>query len=153
MKRFLAIVLAVLMSVGTMDAVSLRKIKIVDYSVKSIRPQGLRAINGVIEFKFVNSGRRDVDVREVKGTLYTSDNKVFAIGVCENVLIAKGASTVPVTGVATLGDGVSILELLKRLNFDPKDYTVDISISTANRRGKISRFEKKKIPLTAILGK
>lgn len=141
------------MSVGTMDAVNLRKIKIVDYSVKSIRPQGLRAITGVVEVKFVNNGRRDVDVREVKGTLYTSDNKIFATAICENILIAKGSSTVPVSGKVSLGDGVGIIDLLQRMNFDPKDYTVDISISTANRRGKISRFEKKKIPLTAILGK
>lgn len=125
------------------------KITIKKYRITGIKPESLRSVEGTIELTLENKSAA-LMLRNINGKIY-KNGVDFIQGYCLDVEIPRGISVITIHGNASLCEGVSLLEVLKLVNFNPDDFTVDFSVNCTFVRGKGLKIARNGIPLRQIL--
>lgn len=126
------------------------KIEVKKYRITDISPEFLnKTVNGTIELTLENRSA-PLTLRNINGLIYKHGQE-FIKGYCLDITLPRGISVVTIQGTASLCDGVSILEVLKLINFNPDDFSVDFSVNCTFTKGRGLKIERKGIPLRQIL--
>lgn len=123
-------------------------LKVLEYKIKSLRPESMRAVRASIELR-VQNDQKDVQLSGIKGTLI-KNGRNFVNGSCADVFIASGVSTIVVDAYAELCPGIGLLDVLQSINFNVEEYTTTFSF-TLGMGAKRFKISKKNMPLKNIL--
>ena len=113
----------------------LEHIKFGKCRIVSMTPTGLRSVRAGVEMEARNDTSAFV-LEDVKLTIYRK-GKPFVEGVCGEIKVPKGSSTVRATGEFELCDDVSLLSAVKVLsNPDMSEFTGDVDMTVVNAKGR-----------------
>ena len=152
MKKFLLIIVAAAISLAASAGEKgevFSKLNVEKFGIGSIWPSGLSAVTGSVWVELENGGE-GFTVSQIKGTVYR-DGAPFVNGSANNVYISKGKGKYTISGKASLCSGVSLLSLLRLFSFDPKAYSVDISVVVTSDSGVSQTLSVEKFPVSALL--
>ena len=112
----------------------MKKLKVKDFTVKSVTPKGLRTVEATVELELVNAGK-PLRLQDVGMTVYR-EQKPYVIGTCTEIQVPAGTSAQNAHGTFQLSEGVSLWEALRAL-MDPElhEYTVDLSLTALGEKG------------------
>lgn len=119
------------------------------YGISSIRPESFRAVNGAVWLE-VNNSMEGFTVSEIQGMVYKNGVQ-FVSGKANDFYVPAGFSKVTVSGRAALCSGASLWDVLALIAFDPKEYSVDLSVRITLDSGESRVVSKKNLPVTALL--
>lgn len=145
---FLAAVVAVSASAGSKGEV-FSKLSIGQYGINSIWPSGFSSVTGSVWVEIDNAGEA-FTVSEIRGTVYR-EGAPFVTGTAGDVRISKGKGKYTIDGQASLCSGVSLFSLLRLVSFDPKAYSVDMSVVVTFDGGRKETLSVEKLPVAALL--
>lgn len=128
----------------------LSKLHFGKYKIAAIRPQGFTSASGAVEVEVTNDSTA-FDMRNITGVVYRN-GKPFVQGVCQDLHVPAGSTTVRAEGMVSLCPGVSVWSLLGLLfTFDINEFTGDIEMNIINNKGQSERYEKKGFSIAALL--
>ena len=112
----------------------MKRLKIKDFTVKSVTPKGLRTVEATVELELVNAGD-PLRLQDVDMTIYR-EQKPYVIGTCTEIQVPAGTSAQKAHGTFQLSEGVSLWEALRAL-MDPelREYTADLSLTALGEKG------------------
>ena len=103
--------------------------------IVSLTPTGLRSVRAGVELEARNDTSAFV-LEDVKLTVFRK-GKPFVEGVCGEIHVPKGKSTVRATGEFELCEDVSIITAVKVLsNPDMSEFTGDVDMTVVNAKGR-----------------
>ena len=103
--------------------------------IVSLTPTGLRSVRAGVELEARNDTSAFV-LEDVKLTVFRK-GKPFVEGVCGEIHVPKGKSTVRATGEFELCEDVSIITAVKVLsNPDMSEFTGDVDMTVVNSKGR-----------------
>lgn len=152
MKKFLLIIVAAAISLAASAGEKgevFSKLNVEKFGIGSIWPSGFSAVTGSVWVELENGGE-GFTVSQIKGTVYR-DGAPFVTGTAGDLHILKGKGKYTISGKASLCPGVSILSLLRLFSFDPKAYSVDISVVVTSDSGVSQTLSVEKFPVSALL--
>lgn len=147
MKRFVLIVAASILAVS-LSAQSGLGLTFGNYSITSIQPQSFSSVKGSVSLEVTNAST-PFTLSQIRGAVYKNGRR-FVEGTADDIFVAKGESRLSISGVASLCEGVGLLDVLRCFYFDVNDYSIDISL-VYTRDGHSVPVEKKNIPLSSFL--
>ncbi len=128
----------------------LSKLHFGKYKIVSIRPHGFTSAGGAIQVEVANDSTA-FDMKEIRGIVYRN-GKPFVQGVCQDLHVASGSTTVRAEGTVSLCPGVSLWSVLGLLfSFDINEFTGDIRMKIIDAKGKEEPYEKQSISIAALL--
>ena len=112
----------------------MKKLKVKDFTVKSVTPKGLRTVEATVELELVNAGK-PLRLQDVGMTVYHGQ-KPYVTGICTEIQVPAGTSAQNAHGTFQLSEGVSLWEALRAL-MDPelREYTADLSLTALGEKG------------------
>ncbi len=125
------------------------KLSIGDYGISSIRPESFRAANGSVWLE-VGNPMTGFTVSEIQGVVYKNGRR-FVTGNAADFHVPSGSSKVTVSGRAALCPDTSLWDVLALLAFDPKEYSIDLSVRITLDSGETRVVSKKNLPVTTLL--
>lgn len=125
------------------------KLTIGDYGIQSIVPTSMTSVRGAV-WADIHNSMQGFKVTGIRATVY-DNGQPFVTGAANDVYVAAGSQRVVVSGEASLCPGVSIWSVLKVLFFDPKDYSVDLSLTITLDSGESRTVVKNNLPVTVLL--
>ena len=126
-------------------------LKFGDFGVTSISPLSFTSVRGEV-WVDVQNPQVGFSVTEVYGKLYCNGRALIE-GKADDYYVPNGNGRLNLTGVASLCPGVSIIDVLGLLFFNPEEYTVDIkAIITDDGTDPVVK-EVKDIPVLTLLKK
>lgn len=151
MKRLLAVLLVGMLSVTASDLchAQFSKLSFGKYGVSSIRPESFRAVRGAVWMDVTNP-MEGFTISEIQGLVY-KNGVPFVSGAASDVNIPSGTARMTVIGRAALCDGASLWDVLALIAFDPKDYSVELSVRITLDSGATRVVSKKNMPVEALL--
>lgn len=151
MKRlvtiFVALVVALVVSADCHAQFS--RLSFGKYAIESLWPESFSSLKGAVWVDVTNP-TEDFTVSQIKGTLY-KDGKPFVTGTADSFRVLKGTNKCTVSGRAFLCEGVSFLNVLKLLSFDPEDYTADVTMRVTMDSGASRVVTKNGVKITKYL--
>ena len=127
---------ALLLLLGPMPETwaQMKKLKVKDFTVKSVTPKGLRTVEATVELELVNAGN-PLRLQDVDMTVYHGQ-KPYVTGTCTEIQVPAGTSAQKAHGTFQLSEGVSLWEALRAL-MDPelREYTADLSLTALGEKG------------------
>ncbi len=154
MKKLFSTVVAVVcyVFIGSISADAQNfGLKVNDYSIESISPDGFRAVNGALKVNVTN-GNDAFTLTGISGRIY-KNGRPFVEGSCGDVIFPAGTSSVVVRGHASLSSGIGLWDVLKCVWFTPSDYTFDISLVYHASDGSVTPISKVAVPLSSVLSR
>lgn len=150
-KRLFAVLLVGMLAFAASDMcrAQFSKLSFGKYGVSSIRPESFRAVRGAVWMDVTNS-MEGFTISEIQGLVY-KNGVPFVSGTASDVYIPSGAARMNVSGRAALCDGASLWDVLALIAFDPKDYSVDLSVRITLDSGAARVVSKKNLPVEALL--
>lgn len=151
MKRLFAILLigfVALLAAGECHA-QFSKLSFGKYGISSIRPESFRAVNGAVWLE-VNNSMEGFTVSEIQGMVYKNGVQ-FVTGRANDFYVPAGSSKVTVCGRAALCPSASLWDVLALIAFDPKEYSVDLSVRITLDSGETRVVSKKNLPVAVLL--
>lgn len=126
-------------------------LKFGEFGISSITPKGYTAVSGAV---WVEIGNPQVGfkVSEIFGRLYHNGVPMIE-GHADDYYVPSGDSKVTISGTASLCPGISILDVLGLLFFNPEEYTVDIKAIITDDGADPVVKEVKDIPILTLLKK
>jgi hypothetical protein len=151
MKRFFAILAFCVVAIASAELchAQFSKLSFGKYGVSSIRPESLRSVSGAVWVDVTNP-MEGFTVSEIKGTVYKK-GVPFVYGSASDVHIPSGSARAQISGRASLRDTASLWDVLALIVFDPKDYSVDLSVRITLDSGETRVVSKSKMPVAALL--
>lgn len=133
-RPFALVALLLLLGPAPETWAQMKKVKIKDFTVKSVIPKGLRTVEATVELELVNAGN-PIRLQDVDMTVYR-EQKPYVIGTCTEIQVPAGTSAQKAHGTFQLSEGVSLLEALRAL-MDPelREYTADLSLTALGEKG------------------
>ena len=126
-------------------------LKFGDFGVTSVSPLSFTSVRGAV-WVDVENPQVGFSVTEVYGKLYCNGRALIE-GKADDYYVPNGNGRLNLTGVASLCPGVSIIDVLGLLFFNPEEYTVDIkAIITDDGTDPVVK-EVKDIPVLTLLKK
>ena len=126
-------------------------LKFGDFGVTSVEPMSFTSVKGAV-WVDVENPQAGFSVTEVYGKLYCNDRALIE-GKADDYYVPNGNGRLNLTGVASLCPGVSIIDVLGLLFFNPEEYTVDIkAIITDDGTDPVVK-EVKNMPVLTLLKK
>lgn len=125
------------------------KLGVGKYGIEKIWPSSFSSVNGAVWVEIDNPVQGFM-VSDIHGTVY-KDGAPFVKGTANNVYVAKGQGKYTVSGNAFLCSGVSLFSLLRLISFDPKQYSVDITVNVKFDDGTSEVLSVSKLPVTELL--
>ena len=148
--RLLALALLFLVATASPAQAQLSKLHFGKYKIAAIHPQGFTSASGAIEIAVTNDSTA-FDMKNISGVIYRN-GQPFVQGVCQDLHVDEGTSTVRAEGMVSLCSGVSVWALLGLLfSFDINEFTGDIKMTILNAKGKEEAYEKKGFSIAALL--
>ena len=121
-----------------------------DHKISQIRfHDGLRSVSGTISVECYNDSLA-FEMSEIAGTVYKK-GEAFVSGSAEPVAVPAGGSTVVVSGLASLCEGITLWDVLACIAFKAEDYTIDISMRIVNAKGVERIFERSDMSVADVL--
>ena len=146
----IAALLAVLLTLSVPAHAQLSRLKFISYKITSIVPTGLRSVKGSVEVAVRNDTTAFL-MKGITGTIYRN-GEPFVEGVCSDVRVADGESTVTPTGSVRLCDGVKLWAVLGCLiGFDIEEYTGDLSMTVIDVKGNKKYIKKEGLSVAEVL--
>lgn len=151
MKRLFAFFVVALVAFATSQVcfAQFSKLSFGKYGVSSIRPESFRAVRGAVWVDVTNP-MGGFTVSEIRGMVY-KNGIPFVSGTASDVRIPSGAARAVVSGRAALCDGASLWDVLALIAFDPKGYSVDLSVRITLDSGATRVVSKKGMSVEALL--
>lgn len=153
MKKLVSIVLgAVLLMFCAAEANAQKSLglSINSYKISSIRPQSWRSVDGAVDLSLRSA--TSFRLSNISGVVY-KNGRAFVQGKADDLSVTKGNSSVTVRGNATLCNGVGIMDVLRCINFNPSDYSIDVYLTLILEDGTSMPIVKKGVPLSSILNR
>lgn len=119
------------------------------YGIESLWPESFSSLKGAVWVDVTNP-TEGFTVSQIKGTLY-KDGKPFVTGTADSFRVLKGTNKCTVSGRASLCEGVSFLNALTLLSFDPEDYTADVTMRVTMDSGTSRVVTKKGVKIAKYL--
>lgn len=119
------------------------------YGISSIRPESFRSVNGAVWLD-VNNSMEGFTVSEIQGMVYKNGVQ-FVSGRADDFHVPAGSSKVTVSGRASLCPQASLWDVLALIAFDPKEYSVDLSVRITLDSGDTRVVSKKNLPVSVLL--
>lgn len=119
------------------------------YKVSGISVRSMRSVDGSIELTCRNDTTGFV-MSDIYGVVY-KNGRPFVSGLASPVRVPQGTSSFDVSGNATLCDGISLLDVLACIAFDPDDYTIDVRMKVTMNSGESRIVDKRGISVGALL--
>ena len=126
-------------------------LKFGDYGVASVSALSFTSVRGSVWIE-VGNPQTGFTVSEVEGKLYKNGVALIE-GHADDYYVPNGDTRITLTGVASLCPGVSILEVLGLILFEPELYTVDIKAVITDDGGDPVVNQVKNIPVLTLLKK
>lgn len=151
MKRLFALLVVGVIAFAASEVchAQFSKLSFGKYGISSIRPESLRAVRGAVWLDVTNS-MEGFRISEIHGMVY-KNGVPFVSGTADDVYIPSGTARANVSGRAALCDGASLWDVLALIAFDPKEYSVDISVRITLDSGATRVVSKKRMPVEALL--
>jgi len=130
----------------------LEHIKFGKCRIVSMTPTGLRSVRAGVEMETRNDTSAFV-LEDVKLTIFRK-GKPFVEGVCGEIKVPKGSSTVRATGEFELCDDVSLLSAVKVLsNPDMSEFTGDVDMTVVNAKGRRIAYSQQGVSMGSFSSK
>ena len=125
-KRLIVFILAVILGMTWADDCKAQYdyLKFGDFGVTSVSPLSFTSVSGSV-WVDVQNPQVGFSVTEVYGKLYCNGRALIE-GKADDYYVPNGNGRLNLTGVASLCPGLSIIDVLGLLFFNPEEYTVDI---------------------------
>ena len=149
MKRLFIVILASVLVAVQADAQTFSKLSVLNYGIESIWPSGFSSVTGSAWAEIDNSGE-GFTLKGIKGTVYR-EGQPFVTGTARDLHIGRGKGRHTLNGTASLCPGVSLFSILRLLSFDPKVYSVDISVTIVMDNGESRNVSLEKFPVSELL--
>jgi hypothetical protein len=151
-KLILLVVVSIIASISADDCkAQYDYLKFGDFGVTSVSPLSFTSVMGSV-WVDVQNPQVGFSVTEVYGKLYCNGRALIE-GKADDYYVPNGNGRLNLTGVASLCPGVSIIDVLGLLFFNPEEYTVDIkAIITDDGAAPVVK-EVKDIPILTLLKK
>ena len=130
----------------------LSKLHFKGFRITRIMPTSTRSVTGAMEIDMVNDSLA-FTMSNISGTVYKG-GKPFLRGDISPIKVPHGSSKVVVNcRYAALAENISLLEVLRNLSFRPQDYTVDVSCTVIDEKGRRKNVAKKGVSAAKLMGK
>ena len=151
-KLILLVVVSIIASISADECkAQYDYLKFGDFGVTSISPVSFTSVRGEV-WVDVENPQVGFSVTEVYGKLYCNGRALIE-GKADDYYVPNGNGRLNLTGVASLCPGVSIIDVLGLLFFNPEEYTMDIkAIITDDGTDPVVK-EVKDIPVLTLLKK
>lgn len=126
-------------------------LKFGDFGITSISPKGFTSVGGAV-WVDVENPQVGFKVSEIYGKLYHNGVPMIE-GHANDYYVPTGNGKLHITGTASLCPGISILDVLGLLFFNPEEYTVDIKAVITDDGADPVVKEVKDIPILTLLKK
>ena len=155
-KRIITVLLALLMAIsslaGPKQKNALSHIKFGKCRIVSLVPTGLRSVRVGVEMETKNDTTA-FTLQDVKMDFFRKGTP-FVEGVCEEVVVPKGTSTVRLSGDFELADEVTLWSAVTSLrNADPSEFTVNVDLNVIPDKGRKIAWSQKDISVGSLAGK
>lgn len=143
---FVAIVAAVLM-LGSCGSIS--DIKPTSFEIKSLRPNGFRAVDAVVSVGIHNPFMK-FNVEDGTGVVYDKGMELCSLTILP-FEVAKTDDVYSLDCTLKLSDDVSLLTIMSLVaNYNPDDITIDVS-ATVRAIGINKKIVRKGLPLSKLM--
>lgn len=149
---FLTLLTVFTLSAGPKQKNALSHIKFGKCKIVSFVPTGLRSVRAGIEIEAKNDTAA-FQLQDVKLTVFRKGSP-FVDGVCEEVTVPKGTSTLRLTGEFELCDDVSLWSAVSALR-DPdlSEFTGNVDLTVVADKGRKVAYSQKNISLSSLSGR
>ena len=121
-----------------------------NYRITSIVPSGFRSVRGAVEVTLTNDTTA-FTMTNIQGIVYRN-GRPFVEGVCNDTYVPRGTITVRPTGSVRICDSVSLWTVLRcMVDFDPDEYTGDLSMLITDAKGNQRTYAKEGVPVGKLL--
>ena len=150
MKRILILLIVLAAGAFSAAAQEFEGLSMESYEFTRIRPNGLRAITGRINFVMNNTGDRR-EISNMKITVFKK-GKAFIQGTTDAITFERGRAEYAVNGKVKLARSVNVWDAIAALtNFDPSLYTANISARMVREDGTVEMINRENIPVTHFM--
>lgn len=153
MRRFILFTVAALLLLlagGAQAHAQLNRLHFKGYRITRLMPTSTRSVTGTMEIECVND-TLSFTMSNISGTVY-KDGEPFMRGDISPIKVPHGSSKVVVDcHYAALADGVGIMDLLRCLSFRPEDYTVDVSTTVIDQKGRRKNVAKQGVSVASLM--
>ena len=150
MKAKLIILLAALLFAAAPASAQLTKLRFVNYKLVKIVPLSLEKAKGTFAFDVVN-GDGPFTMSNISGTVY-KNGKQLVSGMTPNIEVPKGKSSFTIEGLANLSGSTNIMQVLQCIFFKPEEYTIDVSLTVTDSKGKRKEIVELGMSVADLLG-
>ena len=131
---------------------ALSHIKFGKCRIVSLVPTGLRSVRIGVELETKND-TLTFTLQDVKMDIFRKGAS-FVEGVCEEVTVPKGTSTIRLTGDFELAEEVTLWQAATVLrNADPSDFTANVDLNVLRDTGRKVAWSQKDINIGTLVGK
>lgn len=130
-----------------------KNITVTSFNIDSIKPTGLRSVNGSAKVGVKNAGQ-EFTVYDITGTVKRKGADFGSFAIDPVTVAGKSEQTYKVSGSASLVSALSVASAISAvLTWDVEDYTIDISCKIKPRGGAARPIVLKDIPASKIAGR
>lgn len=140
---FLALAIVLCLSSGCNK---FKDIKVTGAKLESIRPAGLKSVHGTV-LVGIDNPTMSFTIKDIEGKVRRKGSP-FCSFAADGITVAKKCDDwYRMNGTVMLDPSVSVISILSLVNnFNPDDYTVDLSMRVKLKNGPAARINKKDIP-------
>ena len=145
----LALVAILALSVPSAQA-QLSRLKFGKYRITSIVPSSFRSVRGSVEVTVTNDTTSFL-MKDITGIIYRN-GEPFVEGVCSDVRVVKGTSTVEPVGTVRICEGVSVWSVLRcMVDLNIEEFTGDLSMTLIDAKGHTRPLKKEGVSVAEVL--
>ena len=138
-----------LLSAAAKPKNALSHIKFGKCRIVSVMPTGLRSVRAGVEMEARNDTTAFL-LQDVRLAIFRK-GEPFAAGVCDEISVPKGTSTVRITGEFELDDAVSLWSAVTALrNADLSEYTGNVDLTVVPGKGRKVAYSQQNLSLSSL---
>lgn len=152
MKKIITILLGAILLFAMENSASaqLSRLRFGEHKINRISLKSLRAVIGEAQVVCTNDTLA-FTMSNICGTVY-KQGRAFVYGTAEPVTVSRGESLVVVDGEASLCQGITFWDVLGCIAFRASDYTIDVSMTIVDEKGRSRYYAKQGMSVAALLG-
>lgn len=120
-----------------------------NYKISRISVRSMRSVEGSLQLTCRNDTTGFV-MSDIYGVVF-KNGRPFVSGLANPVRVSQGTGSLEVSGNASLCEGISLLDVLACIAFDPDDYTVDVRMKVTMNSGESRVVDKRGVSVGALL--
>ena len=148
--RIFAILFILLFGADYTASAQLSDLRFESYKLVKIVPLSLEKAKGSFAFDVVN-GDGPFTMSNISGTVY-KNGKQLVSGRTPNLTVPKGKSSFTVEGIVNLSGSTNIMQVLQCIFFKPEEYTIDVSLTVTDSKGKRKEIVELGMSVADLLG-